>query len=167
MAHAFSVHLRAQANLITAMKSKCPKDTTRWLAFGNMLEWMLDNRVRLLVHVRSKNPVQAPCDSWWVIAAIVSPIYKACNIVMTTLQSPLLVISQQRAEIRNIILNLGDNFDIKMTATDASYAELAPGMFFVEGNFWMNSSAQRTDRGSSKSYQRFFNRSQKENSRRQ
>ena len=41
--HAFSVHLRAQANLITDMKSKCPKDTTRWLAFGNMLEWMLDN----------------------------------------------------------------------------------------------------------------------------
>ena len=28
-AHAFSVHLRAQANLITIMKSKCPKDTTR------------------------------------------------------------------------------------------------------------------------------------------
>ena len=70
-----------------------------------------------------------------MIAAIVSPIYKACNIVMTALQSPLLVIAQQRTEIRNLILNLGDNFDIKMTATDASYTDLAPGTFVVEDHF--------------------------------
>jgi hypothetical protein len=37
-AHAFSVHLLAQANLITEMKGKCPKDTTRWLAFGKLLD---------------------------------------------------------------------------------------------------------------------------------
>jgi len=78
-----------------------------------------------------------------VIAAIVSPIYKACNIVMTALQSPLLDIAQQRTEIRNLILNLGDNFDIKMTATDASYTDLAPGTFVVEDHFWMNSAAVR------------------------
>jgi hypothetical protein len=35
-AHAFSVHLRAQHNLIVEMDgAKCPKDTTRWVAFGN------------------------------------------------------------------------------------------------------------------------------------
>jgi hypothetical protein len=38
-AHAFSVHLRAQHNLIVAMDgAKCPKGTTRWVAFGNMLK---------------------------------------------------------------------------------------------------------------------------------
>jgi hypothetical protein len=61
-AHAFSVHLRAQANLITEMKSKCPKDKTRWLAFGMLLNWMLDKSIFLLEHIESKCPVQAPLD---------------------------------------------------------------------------------------------------------
>jgi hypothetical protein len=43
-AHAFSVHLRAQHNLIVAMDgAKYPKDTTRWVAFGNMLKWIIQH----------------------------------------------------------------------------------------------------------------------------
>lgn len=34
--HAFLVYLRAQVNLINSMGGlKCPKDTTRWIAFGS------------------------------------------------------------------------------------------------------------------------------------
>jgi hypothetical protein len=139
--HAFSVHLRSQANLITEMKSKCPKDTTRWLAFGTMLEWILDHRLRLLEHVRSKRPVQAPSDSWWIFAAAVSPFYNACNVVMTALQSPQLVVSQQRTEIRNLILNLGDNLDIRMSGTDNSFADLDPSLYVIENLFWVNLSS--------------------------
>jgi hypothetical protein len=40
IAHAFSVHLRAQLNLITEIDgAKCPDDTTRCVAFGKMLKW--------------------------------------------------------------------------------------------------------------------------------
>lgn len=46
-AHAFSVHLRAQKNLINEMGSKCPKYTTRWVAFGSILCWLLEHRRRL------------------------------------------------------------------------------------------------------------------------
>ena len=138
IAHAFSVHLRAQVNLITEMNSKCPKDTTRWLAFGSMLEWMLNKRLPLLNHIRSKRPVQAPSDSWWVIAAALCPLYKACNVVMTTLQSPEMVISQQRVEIRNLILNLTDNLDVRMVESDTSFNALPPTHYVVDGLFWMN-----------------------------
>ncbi len=49
IAHVFSVHLRAQLNLITEMDgAKCPKDTTRWVAFGKMLKWFLHHRRHLL-----------------------------------------------------------------------------------------------------------------------
>ncbi len=41
VAHAYSVHLRVQQNLIADMGSKCPKDTTRWVAFGSILHWLL------------------------------------------------------------------------------------------------------------------------------
>jgi len=44
VAHAFSVHLRAQQILITEVGSKCPKDTTRWVAFGSILRWLLEHR---------------------------------------------------------------------------------------------------------------------------
>ncbi len=40
----FSVHLRAQQILITEMGSKCLKDMTRWVAFGNILRWLLEHR---------------------------------------------------------------------------------------------------------------------------
>ncbi len=44
VAHAFSMHLHPQQILITEMGSKCPKDTMRWVAFGNILRWLLEHR---------------------------------------------------------------------------------------------------------------------------
>jgi hypothetical protein len=42
IAHAFLVHLHAQLNLIMEMDgAKCPKDITRWVAFGKMFKWFL------------------------------------------------------------------------------------------------------------------------------
>lgn len=47
-AHAFSVYLRAQVNLINNMGvSKDPKDTTQWITFGSLLKWILQNRWRI------------------------------------------------------------------------------------------------------------------------
>ena len=55
---ALSVHLRVQHNLIAAMNGqKCPKDTTRWVAFGTMLKWFLFNRRRLLNYIDEKQPL--------------------------------------------------------------------------------------------------------------
>ena len=78
-AHAFSVHLRVQHNLIAAMNGQtCPrKDTkTRWVEFGTMLKWYLFNRRRLLNYIDEKHSVQEPLPTWWVICAAV-----ACPIV--------------------------------------------------------------------------------------
>ena len=50
VAHALSVYLRSQHNLISNMGSQCPKDTTRWIAFGSMLSWLLAHRRRFLAH---------------------------------------------------------------------------------------------------------------------
>jgi hypothetical protein len=54
VAHAFSVHLCAQQIFITEMGSKCSKDTTRWVAFGNILHWLLEHCHRLMIHVADK-----------------------------------------------------------------------------------------------------------------
>jgi len=57
VAHAYSVHLRVQQNLITDMGSKCPKDTTRWVAFGSILHWLIQNYRQLMIHNAAKLPV--------------------------------------------------------------------------------------------------------------
>jgi hypothetical protein len=76
-AHAFSVHLRAQHNLIVAMDgAKCPKGTTQWVAFGNMLKCIIQHRRRLRKHVLYKRPVQAPTDNWWILAASLLPVFE-------------------------------------------------------------------------------------------
>jgi hypothetical protein len=57
VAHAYFVHPRVQQNLITNMGSKCPKDTTRWVTFGSILHWLLQNYRRLMIHNVVKRPV--------------------------------------------------------------------------------------------------------------
>ncbi len=93
VAHAFSVHLRAQQILITEMGSKCSKDTTRWVAFGSILRWLLEHRRRLMIHMADKRPVQAPSTQWWVIAGALAPLFERITVTFATFQSPNLVIS--------------------------------------------------------------------------
>ena len=87
VAHALSVYLRAQQNLINDMGSKCPKDTTRWIAFGGILSWLLEHRRRLVAHFEEKEPVQAPAPLWWVIAGAVQPFFERIAFTFTTVQS--------------------------------------------------------------------------------
>src|SRR5436189_671874 len=41
-------HLRQQYKLITEMRSTCPKLANRWVVMGNVCDWFLQHRVRLL-----------------------------------------------------------------------------------------------------------------------
>ena len=62
VAHTYSVHLRVQKKMITDMGSKCPKDTTRWVAFGSILHWLLQKYRQFIIHNTVKRPVQAPSE---------------------------------------------------------------------------------------------------------
>jgi hypothetical protein len=95
VAHAYFVHLRVQQNLITDMGSKCLKDTTRWVAFGSILHWLLQNYRRLMIHNAAKRHVQVPSEMWWVIATAISPLFDRIAITFTKIQAHNIVISQQ------------------------------------------------------------------------
>ena len=101
------------------------------------MEWILDKRTSLLEHIQSKRPIQAPSNAWWVAAAALSPLYQACNIIMKKLQSPSIVISQQRDEVRMLILNLSDGLDVRMAESNATFSSLPPCDYYNEGLFWM------------------------------
>jgi hypothetical protein len=126
VAHGFSVHLRAQQILITEMGSKCPKDTTRWVAFGSILRWFLEHRRRLMIHVADKRPVQAPSTQWWVIVGALTPLYERIAVTFVTFQSPNLVISQQRQEVSNLMANIAVGLDIRSVVHVALINEIDP-----------------------------------------
>ncbi|KAH9247852.1 hypothetical protein BASA81_014535 [Batrachochytrium salamandrivorans] len=80
-----------------------PKDTTRWIAFGSILKWLLQHRRQLMAHVTNKQPVQAPSNQWWVIVAALAPVFEKLQITFARLQSPDLIISQQRKFLSNLM----------------------------------------------------------------
>ncbi len=76
VAHAYSIHLRVQQNLITDMGSKCPKDTTRWVAFDSILHWLLQNYRWLMIHNVAKRPFRRR----WKCGALLRLLFHHCLI---------------------------------------------------------------------------------------
>ena len=143
--HAFSVHLRAQQKLITAMNNvKCPKDTTRWVQFGSILKFMVQHRRVLLTHVEEKQPASAPSVDWWIIVASLSPIYAAVNTTFAVLQSKDLVLSQQRVEVQNLAGHLASGIGLNI-GTDLSYQGLEESEYFIseDSRWWLRLSDVR------------------------
>jgi len=80
-----------------------PKGHDSLVAFGVMLKWLLVHRRRLLAHFDDKSPPQALSSLWWLIAGAVSPLFERIALTFTILQSPMMVISQQRQEVKNLL----------------------------------------------------------------
>ncbi|KAI9910763.1 hypothetical protein PsorP6_010467 [Peronosclerospora sorghi] len=112
-AHAFSVHLRQQQNIILEMKAQCPRDTNRWMYFERILSFMLKHRRLLEQWIEEKWPVSAPSPTGWVMCASVQPLAELCNTTMTILQSHDMILCQQMAEIKSLIGHLVTAMDVE------------------------------------------------------
>ena len=112
--HDFSVHLHWLPNLQLEMRSTFPKDTNWWAHLERILSWMLHHCRHLLVWIAEKNPASAPDDRWWVMAAAVQPLLELVNVTLVILQSPNLILSQQKNEIENLSIHLMLSMDIEV-----------------------------------------------------
>jgi hypothetical protein len=136
-AHVFSVHLRSQHNLIVAMDgAECPKDMTRWVAFGNMLKWIIQHRRRLRQHVLDKRPVQAPTDNWWILAASLLPVFETLATTFTILQARNMVISQQRHEMEALVGKVCSGI-VASSSLDGSSEGVDPDTIVSYGDWWI------------------------------
>ena len=111
--HSFTVHLRKQMNLQLEMGSKCPKNTNRWAHFQGQLQWLLDHHVRLLQWIIASKLPSSPTTAYWIVAAAINPLAKACNSAFVMLQKGDLVLSQQTAEIEQLVQNLREQVGIR------------------------------------------------------
>ncbi|KAH6577372.1 hypothetical protein BASA60_004062 [Batrachochytrium salamandrivorans] len=57
--------LRRQQNLISSMRSECPKFcSVRWLSMGKVLSWLVLHRVKIQQYLLEKNLEWTPPDAW-------------------------------------------------------------------------------------------------------
>jgi len=128
--HTLSVHLRKQSNLVVSMGSKCPKDTTRWLARESLLTWLLKHRRTLLEHLESR-PDQAPTQFWWLLVAGIQPFLVIVTFSMKSLQKQEITIPQQAEELRSLAKKLAETISVRDIAEDDSFEELDVDSFYL------------------------------------
>ncbi|KAI9913435.1 hypothetical protein PsorP6_005691 [Peronosclerospora sorghi] len=114
-AHAFSVHLRQQQNLILEMQVQYPPADNRILPFVLHVTIFkfgyagaVPQRYKQMDEqwIEEKRPVSAPSPTWWVMCASVQPLEELCNTTMTILQSHDMILCQQMVEIKSLIGHL-------------------------------------------------------------
>ncbi|CAK9879569.1 unnamed protein product [Sphagnum jensenii] len=138
IAHAFLVHLCTQLNLITEMDdTKCPEDTTRWVVFGKMFKWFLHHRRWLLHYTEEKQPIQVSLPAWWILCAMVTPLFQTMQVTFAKLQCQDLVMSQQMVEIEVFISNICINISNCHDNMDTSYNELDQNAYIKVDEWWM------------------------------
>ncbi len=112
-AYTFSVYLRAQNNLITAMNVKCPKKTNRWVHLGRLLSFYKTYRRKLIEHTTEHRADRLPTDSFWVITYSISPAIDKVNSTFAALQNRALLVAQQEEFIEILLSRLVAMFSVE------------------------------------------------------
>ena len=79
-------YLRRQQNLITEIRSACPKvANTRWLPMYSTASWLIKHRVRIMEYLNDKRPSCSPDACWWIFLHAVEAFSSESKIVFTSL----------------------------------------------------------------------------------
>jgi hypothetical protein len=80
--------LRRQYNLISEMRTECPKFShVRWLSLHGVLKWLCNNRIRVPQYLEGKKIQWVPALSWWLFLHVLNFITEEANKTLKELQS--------------------------------------------------------------------------------
>lgn len=97
-------YLRRQQNLITEMRSTCPKvATTRWISMYSTASWLIKHRERIMQYLDDKRPPCSPDASWWIFLHAVAVFSSESKIVFTSLQGLSTLVCEQRNLLKGLI----------------------------------------------------------------
>jgi dipeptidase len=83
---AFIGHLRHQQNLISEMRSTCPKVAdTCWLSMSSSTTWLCTRRHRIMQHLAERQPNCNPTKTWWIFLHAVSAFATEAKTVFVSL----------------------------------------------------------------------------------
>ena len=97
-------HLRRQQNLITEMRSTCPKvGDTRWVSMDDASGWLTKHVVVLTAHFDAKRPRCTPDKLWWLFLFVIRAFAQESMLVFVSLQGLTTLVSQQKATLLGLI----------------------------------------------------------------
>ncbi|KAI2495067.1 hypothetical protein MHU86_19462 [Fragilaria crotonensis] len=113
-AYTFSVFLRAQNSLITAMNVvKCPKKTNRWVHLGRLLTFYKTYRRKIIAYTEEHRSGTPPTDAWWIVTYAISPAIDKVNATFVVLQNRELLIMQQEHHIQILLAAIINMFGVE------------------------------------------------------
>jgi hypothetical protein len=114
------------------------------LSASKTLNWLCDNRIIIDELLVTKQPDQAPDDSWWIVLFMTREVASRSAITFKVLQGKKLLLQQQREALMKFIDGLCSHFGIEVL--EGQPAPLPAGSTIVRSvteNFEVNTAAIR------------------------
>ena len=95
-------YIRRQQNLISEIKTACPKiATSRWESMSKVGSWFKARRVRVRAYFAEKNPVCTPSDRWWIYIMITEAFAARATVTFKQIQGHSVTVSIQREHLKS------------------------------------------------------------------
>jgi hypothetical protein len=115
-------YLRRQKNLITSMKSTCPR-----FIYTRLLDWLIAKRLPLQAYFEEKQPPCRPLNEWWIEVYALAEVVSLINITFRELQGNQLLLDEQKKHLERLQENLMRIGSVVST-TDVLIQDV-PGLF--------------------------------------
>jgi len=97
-------HLHRQQNLISQMRTTCPKVAdTRWNSMYSCTSWLTNNIIAVQQHLFQKQSRCGPPIKWWIFVFAVHAVALEACAIFTELQELTTLLSMQRAKLLHLI----------------------------------------------------------------
>jgi hypothetical protein len=137
-------YLRRQQSLISEMRTTCPKVAgTRWLSMGAVAKWFKTHRVAVQEYLDLKKPACAPSSSWWIFLYAIGAIAEQADIVFKSLQGLTTLISQQRAQLQQLVTTYCDMTLMTGPLSPGDIAALSSDEYVVNGSYVLSKAHAR------------------------
>jgi hypothetical protein len=114
-------YLRRQFNLITRMKSTCPKFMdTRWCAMKKLTVFLQQGRAVICEYLEQKQPPCTPPATWWIVTITLDAVAGEISIVIKCLQGLRTVLSQQKAQRQGLAEKLKSLCEVRGPHDDST-----------------------------------------------
>lgn len=129
-------YLRRQQNLISDMKSKCPKvASTRWLSMFKVADWLCRHGFEVRTYVEDRGMEGKPNLVWWIFLHALREVAREANAVFVSLQGLTTLVQQQEGRFEGLAARLMEMSGVVGPLSDEAIAALPIGDHQVIGHF--------------------------------
>ena len=127
--------LRRQQNLITKMRTTCPKvANTRWLSMFQVAHWLCENGFVIRQYLLEKNATCDPHKVWGIFLFGLREVAREANAVFVSLQGLSTLVSQQKDRFDGLVRKLCTNSGMSGPLTSSAPYSVRYRIRIIAGN---------------------------------